>query len=564
MSSRAAKRARVRPPESHPPRAPQHPVFSKVEVRVTEPPRRDWRVLRLAVPILLLASLLPFYFVSFAAPAAGTIHDDGIYLITAKAMAEGKGYRLLNLPGEPKQTKYPIGFPALIAVLWKIAPNFPGNLPLLKMVPVLSFLAWIGIGLYFARRWLGLGQEATLWLALFCAGTHWAIFIGTNFMSDLLFGALAMAALHFLLSVETSKNTLKTALIAGLICSAAYLVRTAAIAFVIGGVIVLLRRELKREAAVFGTAASIAVIAWTIWQQTGPSYTNPIEAYYTAQNYKDWNLLTAHYPGMQKLMVFLTNLFYVVVFPPQVAVSNSSWVPGWIAFAVGAAVWWIYIRGVRATRQLWAAHICFGLYVALLLVWAWPPDRFMTSFLPLFGAVVYKGMPRWSKNYYAAVLPIAALLLSGWAVMQYTRTSGIPWTTNDRRLNWTSLSELHEWINNNAEPDAVVMANFDPAVYLYTGRKTLRPYALDNLGLFYGMPENKEQREMAFGDALVRNNVRYVMRSSMDYEERDLALFISRAQVFHAVTLNPVVVNPGEYQIFKVENVKDWRPKLSP
>jgi hypothetical protein len=565
MSARgAAKRARARQPESHAARVPQQPAFSKVEVKVAEPPRQSRQTWRLAIPIVLLAALLPFYFVSFTAPAAGTIHDDGLYLITAKAMAEGKGYHVLSLPGEPKQTKYPIGFPALIAVLWKIAPNFPGNLPFLKIVPVLSFLAWIGMGTYFARRWMGLAWEPTLWLALFCAGTHWAIFIGTNFMSDLLFGALVLAALHFLLSVEGSKNTLKTALIAGLFLSAAYLVRTAAIAFVVGGALALLRRKLKREALAFGAAASIAVIAWTIWQQSGPLYANPIEAYYTAQNYKDWNLLTANYSAIQKALVFVTNLFYVAVFPPQIVVSNSGWVAGWIAFAVGAAVWVIYWRGMRRTKQLWAAHLCFGIYVALLLLWAWPPDRFMTSFLPLFGAVVYKGMPRWSRNYYVAALPVAALFLSAWAIMQYTRASGIPWTTNDRQLNWTQLSELHQWINKNTEPNAVVMANFDPAVYLYTGRKAVRPYVLDNLGLFYGMPDSKEKRENEFGDVLVHDNVTHVMRSSMDYEERDLALWISRAQIYHALALDPVVANPGEYQIFKVRNVKDWRSKLSP
>src|SRR5262249_40560480 len=190
---------------------------------------------------------------------------------------------------------------------------------------------------------------------------------GTNFMSDLLFGALVLAALHFLLSVEGSKNTLKMALIAGLLCSAAYLVRTATIAFIVGGAFALWRSKLKREALAFVAAASVAIIAWTIWQQSGPSYAHPIEAYYTAQNYKDWNLLTAKYSAMQKAVVFSTNLFYVAMFPPQVVVANSGWVAGWIAFPVGLAAWVFYWRGARATKKLWAAHVCFGIYIALLL-----------------------------------------------------------------------------------------------------------------------------------------------------------------------------------------------------
>ena len=62
----------------------------------------------------------------------GVYHDDGIYVITAKALAQGEGYRLINLPNSPLQTKYPILYPALLAIIWKIWPSFPKNLLLCK------------------------------------------------------------------------------------------------------------------------------------------------------------------------------------------------------------------------------------------------------------------------------------------------------------------------------------------------------------------------------------------------------------------------------------------------
>ena len=52
-----------------------------------------------------------FYLLALTAPAAGMFHDDGVYLVTAKSLAEGRGYRLLSMPGEPPQTKYPVLFP---------------------------------------------------------------------------------------------------------------------------------------------------------------------------------------------------------------------------------------------------------------------------------------------------------------------------------------------------------------------------------------------------------------------------------------------------------------------
>ena len=61
--------------------------------------------------LIFVAILLPAYWLAFRAPAVGIFHDDGIYLVTAKALAEGKGYRIISLPAELPQTKYPILFP---------------------------------------------------------------------------------------------------------------------------------------------------------------------------------------------------------------------------------------------------------------------------------------------------------------------------------------------------------------------------------------------------------------------------------------------------------------------
>jgi hypothetical protein len=55
----------------------------------------------------------------------GVFHDDAIYTLTAKALAEGEGYRLINLPDAPPQTKYPILYPAILATVWRAAPLSP-------------------------------------------------------------------------------------------------------------------------------------------------------------------------------------------------------------------------------------------------------------------------------------------------------------------------------------------------------------------------------------------------------------------------------------------------------
>ena len=43
----------------------------------------------------------------------GVAQDDGWYLILAKSLATGQGYRWINLPGAPAATHFPPGYPAI-------------------------------------------------------------------------------------------------------------------------------------------------------------------------------------------------------------------------------------------------------------------------------------------------------------------------------------------------------------------------------------------------------------------------------------------------------------------
>jgi len=95
--------------------------------------RRRWAIV---IAALALAVLIPVYWIAWRAPAVGMFHDDGVYLVTAKALATGQGYRIISLPEEIPQTKYPILFPLVLSGVWRLAPEFPENVFVLK--PLLS------------------------------------------------------------------------------------------------------------------------------------------------------------------------------------------------------------------------------------------------------------------------------------------------------------------------------------------------------------------------------------------------------------------------------------------
>ena len=70
----------------------------------------------------------------------GVTNDDGMYVILAKSLATGHGYRWLNLPGTPAATHFPPGYPAVLALIWLLAPSFSANVILFKLANA-SFMA---------------------------------------------------------------------------------------------------------------------------------------------------------------------------------------------------------------------------------------------------------------------------------------------------------------------------------------------------------------------------------------------------------------------------------------
>ena len=83
---------------------------------------------KLAILGVFALALAPSAYLAWslrAMPHLGFYHDDSIYWVSAKSLADGNGYRIESLPGQPYQTKYPPLYPALLAGIWKVNPNFP-------------------------------------------------------------------------------------------------------------------------------------------------------------------------------------------------------------------------------------------------------------------------------------------------------------------------------------------------------------------------------------------------------------------------------------------------------
>src|SRR5271166_2035188 len=87
--------------------------------------------MRLRSLLVFLALLIPsavYLFRNMDMPEFGKFHDDGLLMVSAKSLATGHGFRILSLPEQPAQTKYPVLYPLYLSIVWKLNPNFPDNL----------------------------------------------------------------------------------------------------------------------------------------------------------------------------------------------------------------------------------------------------------------------------------------------------------------------------------------------------------------------------------------------------------------------------------------------------
>ena len=105
---------------------------------------RSTRLTRLTL-VIILAGAAAVYLAALTPERFGSFHDDGIYVVTAKAMATGQGYRIISLPYEPAQTKYPPLYPFMLSLIWKANPDFPHNLTMMMWLSIASTLGFLAI-----------------------------------------------------------------------------------------------------------------------------------------------------------------------------------------------------------------------------------------------------------------------------------------------------------------------------------------------------------------------------------------------------------------------------------
>jgi hypothetical protein len=452
----------------------------------------------LAVLLLLIPSAVYLWHFSDI-PQFGGLHDEGLYYVSAKSLADGGGYRIESLPGEPAQTKYPPLYPLLLSVAWRIDPRFPQNLHLAAWISWLALPVMLVLSAAYLPK---LGVSGWLaWLLLCCIALNpYVIYYGSQLMSELLFLALILAAMLLVERCIDGDAGITLAIAAGATAGLAYLTRSAGIAMLPAAVVYFTLRGKWRTGAWFAAAMAPFIAGWMLWSRLHQAH--PADStlmYYT--DYLGYEIYTLNLVSFPKLL--WRNLDWFIwalgsLIQPKFANSPLlSQILKILASAIGVAMISGVVRMVCRGRAVLYALFAAG-SVVMLLVWHFPPnERFLLPFIPLALAglltemghlahVLRSGLrngDRTQEIIAGALTAVTAVVIVGSLALQiHVAFIVLPKAARAERLANENHMAAYRWIAANLPADANILTGTgasllfgadDPLLFLYTGRHAI-------------------------------------------------------------------------------------------
>jgi hypothetical protein len=499
----------------------------------------------------------------------GLYHDDAIYVITAKALAQDQGYRLINIPHSPVQTKYPIIYPALLAIIWCLWPSFPENLLAMQSLSLLASAITIGLCYLYLVRFGYCKRSIAASAGLLCATSSEFLYFSTVTLSEMPFALLLILALWKLDShVIASSSSRTSQFFLGIFLCLPFLCRTIGAPFIAAGLVIIYFA--KRPVHWVALGSAILFFPWVIWAINGWHFLGRGSdlRYYT--DYISW-WKSAALPSIFHIVFYnligvLSNScnFVFQLFSKMMSRIHSFCQIGFVLF-VGAIPWVIIVSKLRQLNILaWFLSV----YLTIILLWPWPPGRFLVPILPilvpylLIGILVI-GQRLFSRSLFQIVLiaGMIVIVISNMTqvhtIHQKNQLTGLPFVDSD--VSWSSYERTFDWLRANTPVEAVVASGLDTMIYLYTGRQGFRPFQHKPLSLFYGQdspPLGTVEELIQFLDTY---HTKYLVHFPMPRfaEEKPFAELIEKVRIQHPDKLKPVYIDIDKrFKIFEVMSLK--------
>jgi hypothetical protein len=551
-----------------------------------------WRLL-----FVLVAFALYFSIAAVGPPAVGFWNDDSIYIATAKSLAERAQYRHVEMPTEPLQTKYPILYPAILALVFKVAPDYPRNIPWLLLPTTLAAAAYVVLSGVYLHRVLHAPRNAALFVGALATLAPAIVSFVRFVMSEYVYALLSVLALicldHRYRSEPSATRRLWWVAAAAVLIGLAVLTRTIGFSLGAAATAVLLLKRRYRDAALLVFIIVMMFLPWLFWRAwavrvNGPLQTQMFES--IELSYVAWisrSVSDTVRVVMQNTFRSIFDLVYgQLVLPKHFILLGLNRV-SWLTFCVHAACYLtallVGVGFVKSTRRGWKTlHVYAILYFAIVLAWPYEPHRFVDLWTPFILYFLFAGL--------AAVVPQrlnrACLGVVGASVfglfliedVRIARSDDDHFYLRANEVDWGERRAIAQWVRSNTLPADIIASNHPAALYLTTGRRGFFFWPdVDPYARYYGADRSwktmflipapseaslvYEQMRLHLRDAFRHAGVRFVVEETERFPT-NIAFPRIRAENPDLFTLQYVTPR-RKHQIYRV-NLSPQRENVDP
>ncbi|HEX4950787.1 MAG TPA: hypothetical protein VFZ34_29265 [Blastocatellia bacterium] len=456
----------------------------------------------------------------------GIVGDDAWYVLLAKSLATGQGFRLLNSPVPGLLPSYPPAFPFLLSLLLRFLPAGMEHLWLLKLTSVIAMFG-VGLGTFvYTARLRSLPNLLAVLAAVAVVLLPAFVFLATStLMSECVF------TLAQLLTVLTAEKALRRSQSkamwlwwggVALLASWTFLTRSIAVSLLGAVVLYLLKERSYRAAAIFTVCTMLLIGPWLLYTRLNASTPEAKRAHggnivYTYGDQLWMKRAGANDSGAETIRDLparighnfhniITRDFCGMLFPSFLRTTQES---GEETFSLGEsdALGGGGMRGVAATRivslslfllillgfvviaarRITLVEILLPCSLAVIVIWPWWTFRFVLPLAPfllhyllvglatlahgaqkLLGFTVGGSVWTIPRMFMLSVIALYSYDHLGYIHSQSQKTDSSAWVSE-----YHESRKLLEWADTHLPPEAVIAANNPAYVFLHTGHRAI-------------------------------------------------------------------------------------------
>ena len=377
--------------------------------------------------------------------------DNAQFINLGRSLAEGYGLSE-TIEGEPiPHTKYPFGFPILLAIVHIL---FPGNLIALKSLVVLLYAISIPLTYLLIRRFAP--PPMALGVSALCLVSPPLLDYSHQVMSEIPFLLFSIIALLLIHRAQKS-NTLSALALAIIATIAAYYIRSAGIILIGTGIIFFALHKKWKEAGLIAAGSLLLALPYQIRNVSlgGNDY---IKQLLSINPYRPEEGMLTFTALIERI---LTNLeIYGIHIIPHIFLPSFIDANYFVGLFFSCLILYALIAGLLKRHLLIVYLTC---YLGLYILWpdVWSDTRFLVPAIPILFYAILTSMDELlhllaralKKTASRAGVVLFFLFLLGSNIYE---TNNLARHTGQLPSEWGNYFAAAEWIKDSTDPQVKI------------------------------------------------------------------------------------------------------------